>query len=136
MLGASESERYGSPLSLGEVDRRCGSPARLVEMVCRKSSRNGTGKDADAPQMYREQAVTSAAAVDRPSLGDLDSAHCHINLLAGISDLTFPFARTLPRRPSCVKPQFQRPPLDGIEARFGRSAGLSGLFLPANQPRC
>ena len=81
MLGASESERYGSPLSLGEVDRRCGSPARLVEMVCRKSSRNGTGKDADAPQMYREQAVTSAAAVDRPSLGDLDSAHCHINLL-------------------------------------------------------
>ena len=26
--------------------------------------------------------------------------------------------------------------LDGIEARFGRSAGLSGLFLPAKQPRC
>ena len=58
------------------------APARLVEAVCRKSSRNGTGKDADAPQMYREQAVTSAAAVDRPSLGDLDSAHRHINLLA------------------------------------------------------
>ena len=56
--------------------------------------------------------------------------------LAGISDLTFPFAQNLTPEAFLCQATVPTAPLDGIEARFGRSAGSSGLFLPAKQPRC